>query len=243
VSISSHTRPGSTRRRQMWVPPTAVTPHVKHQPLAMEHRQGPEVGGRRSSSATRSPRRAALTQAPRCEYMTPLAGPSCPSVVDGEHLLLVASQLSTGAGEPPRGKSRTGHPARVSSTRTTRTPERSSGFTSGSSSASTKRNRAPEWPRDVADLVGAEPRVDGDENAAGGGDAVSAPRASRGCSGRGTRPVVLGEARQAQRRRQAIRRASNSRYVYRRAPWTTATLSGNTYALRVRKLTGESSVR
>src|SRR6185436_1527210 len=47
--------------------------------------------------------------------------------------------------------------------------------------------------------------------------------------------------RRAEARRLA--RSSNWRYVYRRSPWTTATLSGNTAALRSRKLTGVSSVR
>jgi hypothetical protein len=49
----------------------------------------------------------------------------------------------------------------------------------------------------------------------------------------------------ALRRADASRRARSSscRYVYRRSPWITATLSGNTDALRSRKLTGVSSVR
>src|SRR5215211_4966230 len=40
-----------------------------------------------------------------------------------------------------------------------------------------------------------------------------------------------------------LTRHSSSRYVICRSPWTTATLSGNTYALRRRKLSGDSSVR
>src|SRR5450631_3220119 len=49
----------------------------------------------------------------------------------------------------------------------------------------------------------------------------------------------------ATRRADASRltRSSNSRYVVLRSPWTTATLPGNTRALRRRKLSGDSSVR
>src|ERR1700730_18018319 len=49
----------------------------------------------------------------------------------------------------------------------------------------------------------------------------------------------------ALRRPEASRltRSSNCRYVYFRLPWTTAVLSGKTYALRSRKLIGVSSVR
>src|SRR5207244_4957925 len=57
---------------------------------------------------------------------------------------------------------------------------------------------------DVADLVGAEPRVDGDEDAAGGGDAVVRLEHRGDVRAEERDPVVLGEARQAQRRRQAI---------------------------------------
>jgi len=50
---------------------------------------------------------------------------------------------------------------------------------------------------DVADLVGAEPRVDGDENAAGGGDAVVRLEHRGDVRAEERDPVVLGEARQA----------------------------------------------
>src|SRR6266705_547197 len=73
-SSRSQMREDSTRRRQTWVPATAVTAHVKHQPLQWN------IGSvqryfvsKLIPVSTTSP--IAFTHAPRWEYMTPLGRP------------------------------------------------------------------------------------------------------------------------------------------------------------------------
>ena len=79
ASISSQMRAGSTLRRQTWVPATAVTAQVKHQPLQWNigSVQRYFVSKVMPVSMT-SP--IAFTYAPRWEYMTPLGRPVVPEV-------------------------------------------------------------------------------------------------------------------------------------------------------------------
>src|SRR5215813_13093845 len=88
ASKRSQMRPGSTRRRQTCVPATAVTAHVKHQPLQwnMGSVQRYFVS-KLIPVSTISP--IALTHVPRCEYITPLGRPVVRGVVDGDGLFLV----------------------------------------------------------------------------------------------------------------------------------------------------------
>src|SRR5205814_10520566 len=121
--MSSQILEGSTLRRQTWVPATAVTPQVKHQPLQWNigSVQRYLVSKLMCASST-SP--TALIHAPRCEYMTPVGRPVVP---EGELIDSVSSSssswLSRGSGAPVARKSAYGSlPAPVSSARPTLTP-------------------------------------------------------------------------------------------------------------------------
>src|SRR5262249_61422526 len=95
ASIRSQMRLGSTFRRQTWVPATAVTAHVKHQPLQWNigSVQRYLVSNVKPVS-TISP--SAFTHAPRCAYITPLGRPLVPEAWLSEVVSYTSpSQLST----------------------------------------------------------------------------------------------------------------------------------------------------
>ncbi len=78
-SRRSQIRAASTRRRQTCVPATAVTAHVKHQPLQWNMgRVQRYFVSKFIPVSTTSP--IAFTHVPRCEYMTPLGRPVVPDV-------------------------------------------------------------------------------------------------------------------------------------------------------------------
>src|SRR4029453_6785358 len=98
-------RPGSPFRRQTGVPATAVTAHVKHQPL--QWNMGSVQRYFASNDIAVSPiSPTACPHAPRWEYTTRLGRRSVHDVCLLEIVSSSSSsQLSTGSEEPPARKS------------------------------------------------------------------------------------------------------------------------------------------